>query len=152
MCTYPSGRRHPQLVIDEIADAVWAAQMNTITFHPWPVRTGRRRPARRAAHRPRPAAGARLPGRRRGRRRAARGDGRDRAHRVGQDLPATEGVHVYARVAPTHEFLDVRHGVIGIARELERRLPDLVTTVVVEGGARRTRSSSTSTRRAATCN
>ena len=38
------------------------------------------------------------------------------------------GVHVYARVAPTHEFLDVRHGVIGIARELERRLPDLVTT------------------------
>ena len=47
------------------------------------------------------------------------------------------GVHVYARVAPTHEFLDVRHGVIGIARELERRLPDLVTTVVVEGGARR---------------
>src|SRR5699024_8505528 len=26
------------------------------------------------------------------------------------------------------EFLDVRHGVIAIARELERRLPDLVTT------------------------
>jgi ATP-dependent DNA ligase len=38
------------------------------------------------------------------------------------------GVHVYCRVAPTHEFLDVRHGVIGVARELERRLPDLVTT------------------------
>ena len=38
------------------------------------------------------------------------------------------GVHVYARIAPTHEFLDVRHGVIGVARELERRLPDLVTT------------------------
>src|SRR6476620_12498893 len=38
------------------------------------------------------------------------------------------GVHVYCRVAPTHEFLDVRHGVIGVARELERRLPDLVTS------------------------
>ena len=38
------------------------------------------------------------------------------------------GVHVYARIAPTHEFQDVRHGVIGVARELERRLPDLVTT------------------------
>jgi len=38
------------------------------------------------------------------------------------------GVHVFARIRPTHEFLDVRHGVIGIARELERRLPDLVTT------------------------
>jgi ATP-dependent DNA ligase len=37
------------------------------------------------------------------------------------------GVHVYVRVMPTHEFLDVRHGVIGVARELQRRLPDLVT-------------------------
>src|SRR3954447_19025772 len=36
---YPSGRSHPQLVIDEVATAVWAIQMNTITFHPWPVRT-----------------------------------------------------------------------------------------------------------------
>ena len=38
------------------------------------------------------------------------------------------GVHVYSRIERTHEFLDVRHAVIGIARELERRLPDLVTT------------------------
>ena len=33
--TYNSGRRHPQLVLTEIATAVWAAQMNTIVFHPW---------------------------------------------------------------------------------------------------------------------
>src|SRR3546814_314755 len=33
--TYNSGRRHPQLVLTEIASAVWAAQMNTIVFHPW---------------------------------------------------------------------------------------------------------------------
>ena len=38
------------------------------------------------------------------------------------------GVHVHARIEPSHEFLDVRHGVIAIARELERRLPELVTT------------------------
>ena len=38
-CRYPSGRRHAQLVVDEVAAAVWAVQMNTITFHPWPVRT-----------------------------------------------------------------------------------------------------------------
>ena len=25
-------------MIDEIATAVWAAQMNTVTFHPWPSR------------------------------------------------------------------------------------------------------------------
>ena len=39
MCTYPSGRRHDQLVFDEPAALAWAAQMGTITFHPWPVRT-----------------------------------------------------------------------------------------------------------------
>src|ERR1035437_9607698 len=39
ICTYPSARSHPQLVIDEIATAVWAVQMNTVTFHPWPVRS-----------------------------------------------------------------------------------------------------------------
>ena len=38
--TYPSGRRHPQLVLDEPAAAVWAAQMNTIVFHPWASRAG----------------------------------------------------------------------------------------------------------------
>ena len=48
--------------------AVWAVQMNTVTFHPWPVRDGGRRQPRRAAHRPRPAAGprrSRTPSRRR---------------------------------------------------------------------------------------
>ena len=59
--------------------------------------------------------------------------------RLGEDVSGNRGVHVYARIAPTHEFLEVRHGVIAIARELERRLPDLVTTVVVEGGAGGTR-------------
>ncbi len=36
MCTYPSGRKHPQLVVDEPAAAVWMVQMNTVVFHPWP--------------------------------------------------------------------------------------------------------------------
>ncbi|MDN5789741.1 MAG: ATP-dependent DNA ligase [Micrococcales bacterium] len=127
MCTYPSGRRHLQLVVDEVAGAVWAAQMNTITFHPWPVRTADvdRPDELRIDLDPQP--------------------GRDFADAVeaafalrevmaGIGLTAwpktsgNRGVHVYARIAPTHEFLDVRHGVIGIARELERRLPDLVTT------------------------
>src|SRR5690606_29093999 len=37
-------------------------------------------------------------------------------------------VHVFAPVVASLEFLEVRHAVIGIARELERRMPDLVTT------------------------
>jgi len=127
MCTYPSGRKHPQLVVDETATAVWAVQMNTITFHPWPVRTANAdnpdeirldldpQPGRTFADIAEAA-------------RALR-------DLLGElDLTAwvktsgSRGLHVFARIEPDYEFLDVRHGVIAIARELERRLPDLVTT------------------------
>ena len=59
------------------------------------------------------------------------------------------GLHVFAPIEPTREFLDVRHAVIAAARELERRLPDQVTTAwwKEERGAE---SSPTSTRRTAT--
>jgi bifunctional non-homologous end joining protein LigD len=127
MCTYPSGRRHPQLVVDEVATAVWAVQMNTVTFHPWPVRTDNtdNPDELRIDLDPQPGRDFR--------------DAVEAAYALRELLgelgltawaktSGNRGVHVYSRVAPTHEFLDVRHGVIGIARELERRLPDLVTT------------------------
>ncbi|HET7762321.1 MAG TPA: ATP-dependent DNA ligase [Phycicoccus sp.] len=126
-CRYPSGRHHDQLVVDEVATAVWAVQMNTVTFHPWPVRTADNdRPDElRIDLDPQPGRG--FP------------DAVEAAHALRELLAeigltgwaktsGNRGVHVYARIAPTHQFLDVRHGVIGIARELERRLPDLVTT------------------------
>jgi bifunctional non-homologous end joining protein LigD len=126
-CRYPSGRRHAQLVVDEVATAVWAVQMNTVTFHPWPVRTADNddpdelridldpQPGRTFAD----AVEAAL---------ALRELMAEVGLRAFAKTSGNRGVHVYARVAPTHEFLEVRHGVIGIARELERRLPDLVTT------------------------
>lgn len=125
--TYPSGRSHDQLVVDEVATAVWACQMSTITFHPWPVRTADvdRPDELRIDLDPQPG---------RGFADAVEAAFALRELMVGLGLdPAVKtsgnrGVHVFARIAPTHEFLDVRHGVIGIARELERRLPDLVTT------------------------
>jgi bifunctional non-homologous end joining protein LigD len=126
-CTYPSARSHPQLVIDEIATAVWAVQMNTVTFHPWPVRSADNDNPDELRIDLDPQPGT---------------DFADavRAACVLRDLLAeigltgwaktsgNRGVHVFARVHPTYEFLDVRHAVIGIARELERRMPDEVTT------------------------
>ena len=124
--TYPSGRSHPQLVIDEPATAVWAVQMNTVTFHPWPVRTAHRdEPDElRIDLDPQPGRGLR--------------DAVSAAHLLRElmaELGLTgwvktsgnRGVHVFARVRPDLEFLDVRHAAIGIGRELERRAPDLVT-------------------------
>ncbi|HIZ38032.1 MAG TPA: non-homologous end-joining DNA ligase [Candidatus Ruania gallistercoris] len=127
MCTYPSGRQHPQLVIDEAATAVWAVQMNTITFHPWPVRTANtdNPDELRIDLDPQPG--------------RSFADIVEAARALGDLLreldltpwvktSGSRGLHVYARIAPDYEFLEVRHGVIAIARELERRLPELVTT------------------------
>src|SRR5581483_622864 len=36
---FPSGRSADEICPTEIAVVAWAAQMNTITFHPWPVRS-----------------------------------------------------------------------------------------------------------------
>ena len=127
MCTYPSGRRHPQLVIDEAATAVWAVQMNTITFHPWPVRTANTDNPDELRIDLDPQPGRTF------------ADIVEAARALGDLLreldltpwvktSGSRGLHVYVRIAPDFEFLDVRHGVIAIARELERRLPELVTT------------------------
>lgn len=129
-CRYPSGRRHDQIVIDEIATAVWTIQMNTITWHPWPVK---RADATTAGDNPDEL---RIdldpqPGRGFADAAAAAYLLRDLLSELGltgwAKTSGNRGVHVYARIEPTHEFLDVRHAVIGIARELERRAPDLVT-------------------------
>src|SRR4029079_1894503 len=38
------------------------------------------------------------------------------------------GLHVYVRIAPDHGFGDVRRAALAFAREVERRVPDDVTT------------------------
>ena len=124
---YPSGRSHPQLVIDEPAAAVWAVQMNTITFHPWASRAENSdNPDQfRIDLDPQP------------------GTDFEDAARVAFELRSVmaeagltafvktsgnRGIHVFAPIRPEHEFLVVRHAVIAAARELERRMPDAVTT------------------------
>jgi len=38
------------------------------------------------------------------------------------------GIHIYVRIEPRWTFTDVRHAAIAFGRELERRLPEQVTT------------------------
>ncbi len=123
---YPSGRSHPQLVIDEVATAVWAVQMNTVTFHPWPVHTANtdNPDELRIDLDPQPGRDFK--------------DAVAAAHQLRALLAelgltswvktsGNRGVHVFTPIRPELEFLDVRHAAIGIGRELERRDPDLVT-------------------------
>jgi len=125
--TYPSGRSHPQLVIDEPAAAVWAAQMNTVVFHPWASRADASDLPDQLRIDLDPQPGTDV------------SDAVPVAHelrRVLADAGLTafvktsgnRGLHVFAPIEPTREFLDVRHAVIAAARELERRLPETVTT------------------------
>ena len=40
----------------------------------------------------------------------------------------SRGVHVYVRIEPRWDFLEVRRAALALAREVERRLPDLATS------------------------
>jgi DNA ligase D len=124
--TYNSGRRHPQLVITEIAAAVWAAQMNTIVFHPW---------ASLAADTDNPVE-LRIdldpqPGTDFADAVAVAPALRDVLAEAGLDAwiktSGSRGLHVFCPIEPRHEFLDVRHAVIAAGRELARRMPEKVT-------------------------
>lgn len=125
--TYPSGRSHPQLVIDEPAAAVWAAQMNTVVFHPWASRADASDlpDQLRIDLDPQPGTDVAdaVPVARELRRVLA-----DAGLTAFVKTSGNRGLHVFAPIEPTREFFDVRHAVIAAARELERRLPEAVTT------------------------
>ncbi|WP_431802022.1 non-homologous end-joining DNA ligase [Microbacterium sp. bgisy203] len=127
MCTYNSGRRHPQVVLDEAAAIVWAVQMNTVVFHPWAsLATNTDNPVElRIDLDPQPGtdfsdAASVAP--------ALREVLREAGLEAWIKTSGNRGIHVFCPIEPTHEFLDVRHAVIAAGRELERRMPDKVTT------------------------
>jgi DNA ligase D len=124
---FPSGRRADEVCPTEIAVVAWAGQMGTITFHPWPVRRDDvdhpdelrldldPQPGTDFEDAARVAAGARA-----------------LLEELGyRGFPKTSGgrgIHIYVRVEPRWTFTDVRHAAIAFGRELERHLPDQVTT------------------------
>jgi DNA ligase D len=126
--TFPSGRTADEMCPTEVAAVVWAAQFGTLTFHPWPVRRDDvdhpdelridldPQPgtdyddAVRAAH-----------------------ELREVLHEYGdlRGWPKTSGgrgLHVFVPIAPRWTFTQVRRAAIAAGRELERRMPDQVTT------------------------
>jgi DNA ligase D len=124
---FPSGRHADEVCPMEVAVVGWAAQMGTITFHPWPVRREDvdHPDELRLDLDPQPgtdfADAVRVTG-----------DARALLEELGYTgFPKTSGgrgVHIYVRIEPRWTFTDVRHAAIAFGRELERRLPDQVTT------------------------
>jgi DNA ligase D-like protein (predicted polymerase) len=124
---FPSGRHADEICPTEVAVVGWAAQMGTITFHPWPVRRADvdHPDELRIDLDPQPGTdfedAVRV---------AARA--RELLHELGYaGFPKTSGgrgVHIYVRIQPKWTFTDVRHAAIAFGRELERRRPGEVTT------------------------
>jgi DNA ligase D-like protein (predicted polymerase) len=118
--TFPSGRTAEEICPTEPAVPVWCAQMGTLTFHPWPVRrTDVNQPDElRIDLDPQPGTGftdaVRVAG--------LAGELLEELGMTGYPKTSgNRGVHVYVRIEPRWDFVDLRHAAIGFGRELEKR-------------------------------
>ncbi|MEU2850260.1 non-homologous end-joining DNA ligase [Streptomyces syringium] len=125
--SFPSGRYADEICPTETAAVLWAANLGCITFHPWPVRRAdtEHPDELRIDLDPQPgtdyadAVRAALELR----------DVLDGLGLVG--WPKTSGgrgLHVFVPIAPSWTFVQVRRAAIAVARELERRAPERITT------------------------
>src|SRR5690349_9579441 len=117
---FPSGRHADEICPTEVAVVGWAAQMGTITFHPWPVRADDvdHPDELRLDLDPQPGTDFDDAV-------EAAGEARRLLDELGYaGFPKTSGgrgVHIYVRIEPRWTFTDVRHAAIAFGRELERR-------------------------------
>jgi DNA ligase D len=124
---FPSMRTAQELCPADLAHVAWAAQMGTIVFHPWPVRGDAPDNPDELRIDLDPQPGTHF------------ADVISTAQVVREVLadlgwtgyPKTSGgrgAHVYVRIAPRWSFVEVRRAAIALAREVERRRPDHITT------------------------
>jgi DNA ligase D len=126
--TFPSGRKADALMVTHPSAIVWAAQMAAITLHPWQVRCpDTEHPDElRIDLDPQPGTGFEQ----------ARAVAVDVLHPLLDELGLAgyaktsggRGVHVFLRIEARWGFVEVRRAGIALAREVERRSPDTVTT------------------------
>ncbi|MGI8333308.1 DNA polymerase domain-containing protein [Actinomadura scrupuli] len=125
---FPSGRSADEVCPTELAVVAWAVNLGTLTFHPWPVRADDvdHPDELRIDLDPQPgtdfADAVEV----------ALGPVRDLLGEIGHvGFPKTSGkagVHIYVRIEPRWTFTEVRRAALAFAREVERRVPDKVTT------------------------
>jgi DNA ligase D len=124
---FPSGRTADELCVTELGAVIWAVQMSTVEFHPWHSRRANTEhpDELRVDLDPGPGAGF-----------AQCQQVAGTVHEVLDELGAvgwpktsgSKGVHIYIRIEPRFGFREVRRAALALAREVERRVPNLVTT------------------------
>ncbi len=124
--TFPSGRRANEVCATELATVVWMANLGTLRYHPWPVTKAAPDLVDQLRIDLDPQPGTHFAD-------AARVAHELRAVLADAGLvgfPKTSGgrgVHVFVPVEPTYGFVEARHAVIALGRELGRRMPEHAT-------------------------
>ena len=125
--TFPSGRTARELLPNDAAHLVWGVNLGVIDWNPWQVRVPDvdHPDELRVDLDPTPE--------------ASWDDVRQVAVCAGEVLrdhrltgfPKTSGsrgIHINVRIQPQHDFVTVRRAALALAREIERRIPELATT------------------------
>jgi DNA ligase D-like protein (predicted polymerase) len=124
--TTPNGTTSQALVIADLAHVVWAVNLGCLGFHVWPSQADDQEHADELRIDLDPSPGVTFPMVRE----AAR-EVRALLDEVGvASLPKTtgnRGIHVYVRLQARWSSYDVRSAAVAVARELERRRPELLT-------------------------
>ncbi|CAN5804312.1 non-homologous end-joining DNA ligase [soil metagenome] len=122
----PNGTSSNALVVADLAHLVWAVNLGCLGFHPWPYRADAPdvTDELRIDLDPSPGVTFDIV-------REAAGETRtlltDEGITSYVKTTGNRGLHVYVRVAGEHDSYDVRAAAVAVARELERRRPDLIT-------------------------
>jgi DNA ligase D len=122
----PNGTTSRALVVADLAHVLWAVNMACLGFHVWPTQASDLEHADELRIDLDPGPGVTFPMVQEG------------AHEVANLLtelgvvamPKTtgnRGIHVYVRLQPRWTSFEVRSAAVAVARELERRRPDLMT-------------------------
>jgi DNA ligase D len=124
---FPSGRTADELCVTSLADVAWAVQMSTVEFHPWHSRRAdvEHPDELRIDLDPQPGGGF-----------AECKEIAPVVHEVLDELGAVgwpktsgnKGLHIYVRIEARFGFRELRRAARALAREVERRVPKLVTT------------------------
>ena len=123
---FPSGRSATELCPVDVAHVAWAANHGTLDFHPWPSRRAdtERPDELRIDLDPMPGTGwpevqeTAL---------EVKALFDELGYRSFPKTSGSKGIHVYLRIRPDWAFIDVRHAAVAVAREIERRRPELAT-------------------------
>jgi DNA ligase D-like protein (predicted polymerase) len=126
--TFPSGRNADALRVTDPANVVWAANLGTVTFHPWPTLCDdvEHPDQLRIDLDPQPGTGFA----------EARAVALDVVRPLLADLgyvgfaktSGGRGIHVFVKIEARWTFTQVRRAAIAFAREIERRAGGRVTT------------------------